>query len=425
MNNINRSDILKVVNTSTFRQTAATFIFTVVNGLLGMIFYIFSARYLGPSDFGEFTLLIVFLALVTDIGNLGINSGIVNFVSKYIKSDSAKAWKYLKLALCSKLTISIIIIILGYLVSPFLAEVIFNKPQLTVSFRISFLGIVASWLFSFSTSHLQATQKFIGWGLIQIFSNSFRLIMIIYFYTSDKLNINSALVCYTFPLLAGFIISFIGSSLKFIREKIDKNIYSEFFNFNKWVAVSGGISALSSRTDTFILGRIASTYDLGLYSAANQLVQVVPQIISAIGTVVAPKFASYNDNKKMFSYLKKLQFMVTGIAGVLLISTPIVKPIINSFYGSEYENSYKIFVILVIGMSVFLLSIPIHNAIIYYYQYPRLFSYLSVLNLLIVGISAYYLTKYFGVSGTAYAVLLGNLVNLIVPLLWFIKRIKY
>ncbi len=419
-----KNNIMNILKTSTLRQSGMTFTFTLINGLLGMAFYILLARYLGPSDFGLFSLSIVVLALTADIGNLGINTGIVNFVSKYFTSDHQKSLKYLKLGFILKVTISLITLTVGFVLSPTISRNIFEKPELITAIRLVFLGVGTTWLFSFTTSYYQASQKFISWGLIQIFTNSLRLLGVIFAVSWFVLDLNISVVLYIIAPFIGFLVSTINIPFDFIKERVDGETKRDFVNYNKWVAVFGGVSAFSSRVDTFVLGKLVTTYSLGLYSAANQLVQVVPQLIGAIGTVVAPKFSSFDSDKKMLVYFKKLQLMVIGIAGVMMLSTPVVKLIINAFFGSEYGQSYPIFVILIIAMLVFMLSIPVHNAIIYYYQYPKLFSYLSVVNLAVVVTLAWVLTENFGVMGTGYSIIAGNMINLIVPMVWFIKKLN-
>ncbi len=419
-----RINPFSILKTATFKQSALTFTFTLINGILGLIFYIALARLLGPSDFGLFTLSVTVLALVADVGNLGINTGIVNFVAKYFESDRQRSDKFLKLGFYSKIILSLLVLISGYIFSPLIAVGIFSKPELVIPLRLVFLGVGTTWLFSFTTSYYQASQKFISWGVIQLITNFIRLACVLYYSSVTVLDLRISVIFYITAPLIGFSLSFINISINFIKEKIDAETKNEFFNYNKWVAIFGGISAFSSRSDTFVLGRVVAPYNLGLYSAANQLVQVVPQLIGAIGTVVAPKFSSFNNDQKMLEYYKKLQVMVVGVAILILFSTPIVKIIVNSFFGPEYINSYRIFIVLLISMLVFLISIPFHNAIIYYYSYPKLFTYLSVINLLVVFPLAYLLTVKYGVFATAYASLTGNTINFIIPFLWFMKKLR-
>ena len=76
-----------VLKTSTFQQSSVTFISTMLVGVLGAVFYIITARILGPADFGVMSVAISTMALVTSIGNLGTDTGLVNFVTRYKKKD--------------------------------------------------------------------------------------------------------------------------------------------------------------------------------------------------------------------------------------------------------------------------------------------------------------------------------------------------
>jgi O-antigen/teichoic acid export membrane protein len=364
------------------------------------------------------------LALTADIGNFGANTGIVNFVSKYIQNDIRLAMSYLKIGLLFKIFMGFGVFIIGLLLSPFLAFNIFNKPEMTPFLRLAFLGVGTTWLFSFTTSYYQAVQNFKSWGIVQIFTNSLRLLGVVAVFYTQNLNIHSAMFFYIIAPLLGFIVGFVNIPFNFIREKIHRFETKSFFSFNKWVGISAIGGASSSRVDSFVLGRLVSFASIGIYSAANQLAQVVPQLIGAVGTVVAPKFSSFDSDKKMLEYFKKIQLYVAGISFAIILCIPLVKIVISIFFGQEYKSAFPIFVILLFAMLVFFISVPVHNAIIYYYSYPKLFSYLSFINLAVVFISAYLLTIKFGVSGTAYAVLLGNLTNFIIPLAWFLKRIN-
>jgi len=417
-------NFFSVVKTNTFRQSTLTFTATVINGILGMVFYILLARELGVFDFGLFSLSITVLAVVADIGNLGINTGIVNFVSKYLKSDYHRSMGFLKLGLLSKILIALVVIIFGFLLSPFLSKQVFNKPELVFGLRLVFIGVGTTWLFSFTTSYYQASQKFISWGLIQIFTNSLRLAVVVYLTASLQLNLTTAIISYIVAPLLGFLLSFVNISVDFVKEKINSEVRGEFFNYNKWVAISSGIAAFSSRTDIFVLGRLVTASGIGIYSAANQLVSVVPQLIGAMGTVVAPKYSSFTNDQQMLTYFKKLLLMVVAVASFILLCTPGVRLIINQFFGVEYRNSFPIFMVLLVAMLFFLISVPFHNAIIYYYSYPKLFSYLSVINFIVIASLSVFLTLNFGYQSTAYAIMAGNIVNFIVPALWFWRRVS-
>ena len=79
------------LDTATFRQSSITFGGTILNAAFGAIFYILAARFLGPANFGLLSVAIAVLTLLADVGDLGTDTGLVNFVAKNIDKNKKKA----------------------------------------------------------------------------------------------------------------------------------------------------------------------------------------------------------------------------------------------------------------------------------------------------------------------------------------------
>src|SRR3990167_5859394 len=103
-----------ITKTATWKQSQITIIGTIINGVLGAVFYIFIARFLGPADFGLLIISIVTLTLIADIVDLGTNTGLIRFVSAHLVSERWKSFKFLKLGLEIKLIVWLIVLFLGF-----------------------------------------------------------------------------------------------------------------------------------------------------------------------------------------------------------------------------------------------------------------------------------------------------------------------
>ena len=414
----------EIVSTSTFRHSSITLTGTILNGVLGAVFYILAARFLGPAQFGLMSVVIITQTLVTDLGDLGVNTGLVNFLPRYLHSDWEKAKKFLKLALEVKVIVFVIILIFGLAFSDYIAINIFKKPELYRPLQIGMFGVGGLLLMSFSTQTLQAKQRFFAWSGIQVGTNVIRVIFILIFLALGYFSLHSALWVYMLVPFLGFVIGLFLISRGFLKAKNEWSVAREFFTYNKWVAAFTILAAISSRLDTFIATRLLSANDLGLYSAANQMVKAVPMIVSAMGTVIAPKMASLDSVHKLIQYLKKTQVMVLGLATLGAALTPVAVWLIPHLLGREYIASGPIFLLLFFAMLSFLISVPTHMAIIYYYSKPSFFLWLSILHFLIIAILGWFLTSKYGVVGAATTVLLGQVVNFVIPLLWVLRKIS-
>lgn len=416
--------IKQIISSNTFRQTVVTSGGTIVSGILGMFFYILIARYLGPSNFGIFSVATASMALIASIANIGIDTGIVRFVGEHYPTDKVLAFRFLKMGMVLKIITSFLVLLIGWVMVPYLVKIIFNKPEFIFPLRLSLIGAVTALLFSFVSSGLQAVQKFLVWSWVGIFTNLLRLVVTIVVFSLGILTINNSLAIYIIFPFFGFIIGLLFLP-KFWKVTKERQVLGEFLHYNKWIALFTLIVAVSSRLDTFISAKLLSLEDLGIYSVAVTLSSVIPSIILALATVVAPKLASYSSDKETFIYLKKLQYFVFGLAILgIFIGIPLTYLFVPYLYGASYLASVYPLAILIVAQALFLISIPAHTSVLYYFSYPLLFVYMGLVNLLIITIGGWYMIANFGYMGAAYTVLIGNLFNFVIPLVWSLKRFK-
>lgn len=414
-----------LLHSATFRQSLFTTSVTIVNGLLGAIFFILVARFLGPTEFGLFSIAIATTSLIADIADFGTNTGIVRFVPKYLIESSDKAYKLLKLSLEVKAVVWLMILVSGYFLAPFIAQVFFDKPSLAFSLQLALIGAGGAMLFSFVQSSLQAFQKYRLWSLVNISANFLRLLIFGVLGIIGLAGLTSSLFVYIGLPFFGFLLGlcFLPTG-KIISAKNEVVMFKDFRNFNVAVGIFTVIAAFSGRIDTYLGARLLSPQDLGIYGAAVQLNSFILQIIGAIGVVVAPKFASFDTLVKMTSYLKKLQVMVLLLVAILLLGSPLASVFLPWFYGNGYESLPLVFILYLIGMLIYLIAVPVHTAIFYYYARPQVFIYVALGHLLLVYLLGIFLTQQFGIVGLTLAVVAGMVFNLLVPLFYVLNRIK-
>lgn len=416
-------NISGILRTRTIAHSAITLTGTVVNGILGVLFFIFLARTLGPQSFGIVSLSIILLTFVADIADFGINTGLINFVGRHSNSNYEEALKYLNLGLKLKLYIYIAVLITGIFFSPAIARYIFLKPELEHFFRLSFIGVGGAMLFSFSTNSLQALQKYKSWAILNIFSNALRLFLVFLLSAFLILDTNNALITYiVFPFF-GFFISLFLLPKKFLNSKNENTVLKQFLDYNKWVAASILVAAISSRMDSFFVARLLSIEQTGYYSVGVQLSSILPQFTYAIAAVVAPKIASYKEKKDLVIYLKKLQMFTLGISAFGFILSPIIFFILPLVYGAEYTLSIWPLLLLFYAQLIFLLSIPSHQTIFYYFSNPKVFVVISTIILFILIAANLTLIPAFGIVGAAISVLIGSIINFMIPAIYIIKKL--
>ena len=380
---------------------------------------------MGPANFGLLTIALTTLVLIADIADIGTNTGLVRFVSANLVNNKEKAYKFLKLALEVKLITSVISFLAIFLLAPFLATYVFHKVELTILLKFSALGIGGALLFSFATSALQAYQKYFLWSAINIFTNAIRFVGILILGYLVILNIENSLILYiSLPFFGFFITLFILPTKKIIQSRDEFNLAKELFKYNIPVAIFTIIAAVSARLDTYLTAVLLSTKDIGIYGAANQLVQVMPQLVSALGLVAAPKFSSFQNNSQMLTYFRKFQLFVLGLCILGILTIPISIYLIPVLFGQAYQEAVTPFIFLFIAMLVFLFSIPVHNSVIFYFSRPDVFIWVAIGHLAIIGGLGYIMISNYGVVGASITVLVGTIFNFLYPLIWMVIKLK-
>jgi len=419
---VNLNRVKEILSTKTFSQTIITSFGTIVNGLLGLAFYFILARRLGPSAFGIFSVSVAVLTLIADVANVGSDTGTVRFVSKYINIDKNKALKFLKLSLETRVVMWLAVLSFGWFLVPSIVTGFFFKPELVFPMRLALLGVGSYLVFSFSTYALQSLQKYWIWNGVNIGTNLLRLLITLILVYFGFLDTNTSLGTYILVPFFGFLVGLMFLP-RFFDVKGEKDVAGEFFRYNIWVATFTLVAAFGGKIDTLLSTRLLSLYDIGIYSAALQLSGIVPQIVFAIGTVVAPKLAGFDSDLKAKEYLKKVQVFTFFLAVLgIAIGIPLARFIIPFLYGTNYLQAINPFIILLFAQAMFLISVPAHTSIFYYFDNPKLFVFISLGNLLVITIGGWFLISNFGFMGAAYAVLAGNIFNFIVPAAWVVNR---
>lgn len=415
----------QIFKTVTWKQSQITITGTLINGGLGALFYIVLARILGPSDFGLLTIALTTLVLIADIADIGTNTGLIRFVSSNLARSSDKAYRFLKLSLEIKLITWAVSFLAIFFLAPFLATLVFHKEELILPLRLVALGVGGALLFTFVTSALQAYQKYFLWALVNILTNSLRLILILVLGYYSLLDVENSLMVYILlPFFGFFVALFILPARKILTSREEFSLSRELFKYNMPVAIFTTIAAFSARLDTYLNAVLLSAREVGIYGAANQLVAIMPQLVSALGLVAAPKFASFQSIKQMLTYFKKFQVFVFGICLLGILTIPVSAYLIPILFGSQYQEAVIPFIFLFIAMLIFLFSIPVHHSVIFYFGRPDIFIWVSVGHLVIIGGLGYFMIYNFGVVGASITVLIGTVFNFLYPLIWLLIKLK-
>ncbi len=280
----------------------------IITLILGFLYIIYIARYLGTSGFGILSFAIAFTGIFAVLVDLGLNLLTVREVSR----DKSLAGKYLGNTLTLKIILALIMLSLIFLVVN-----IVKYPQETVNvvYLIGFSVIFASFSGIFY-SIFQANEKMEYQSYGQII-NSFLMFVGVLIAIYYGLGIYAFASVYFAVSVVVLIYSFLICSWKFALPKLEIDL-----NFWKFIITEALPFALTSifvliyyYMDTVMISILIhnSNSIIGWYSAAYRVVMPLSFIPAIFFSSVFPVMSSFyekSENSLMFAFERSIKYMV-------------------------------------------------------------------------------------------------------------------
>lgn len=372
-----------------YRQSLILFIGTIINSLLGLGFYILVARNLSVASFGSFSYLLGLGLLAAELGDLGINTSIVKF------GAGENFSKIFSFALVQRA------IIFVFIIAIFFPLGLFSSAFVAISLLLA----------SLATQSLLARQKFGLQISANIFGNLLRLVLV---FTTPI----SPLGIFFIGATGTFVVGILVVLKKFRKFRFDRAFSIEVLKFSLPTAGSFSLASLSAKIDVPIIFALAGPGAVGVYSAAQKLISIFPQIAAALDSVFAPKFSAGKENfsKNFREYL----VLVVFLAIIAIAIIPVSNFLIPVILGSKYIASIGVFQILLVGMFFLFLSGPFAGAILYHFGKVRIPLFINAI-IFAVTVGLYMLlVPQFGAVGAAVTGVVGSFVGLCLYFLFFI-----
>ncbi len=314
------------------------------------------ARFLGPSFFGLYAIGWTILMVVSMIGPLGLDKGVIRFVSRNLSFRQKLVNGIIVQSLLISFVSGLALGFFFYFFAPYIAEA-YQKPDLEVVLRWMAVSFPFVTLLRVATSTARASKKIFFYILSDAISQPFVNLFLIIIFLISGLQLENA-------LFAG-VGSYVFSSI--LALYLVWKIYSNITSSNNWIfyptkklmqfslpaSVAGLSLLLISWIDRLIVGYFRSEAEVGIYQAASQSSIIFAIILSSFDAIFAPMIAELY-HKKQIQRLEQL-FSTSTRWGILL-SLPIFllifffpDEILFVLFGKEYVAGWLPLSILAVG----------------------------------------------------------------------------
>ncbi len=406
------------------RQTVAKNTFWLTFGqifsrVIKAVLMIYAARLLGTAGYGTFSYALSLAALFTMLSDVGIGGLLTREVSvtKEVERYHFATSLFIKLLLISAGSLLVIFI------APFFTKIPEALPLLPI---IVFLLAFDS-LRDFLLAITRAQEKMQVEAGVLVFTNITIValgIVSLFIFGSAR----SLMVAYTIGSGAGFLVTFLilrkylSKTWRYVDRKLIKRIFSDAWPF----ALLGLLGIVMMNTDVIMLGWIRGAGEVGLYSAAQKIVQIIYVIPIIVGLALFPVMARLANKKDR----KLRKIMEETIASTLMIGLPIMtggivlgRSIINLLFGVEYVGATLAFQILLPTILIIFPATIIAYAVFAYNKQRNFIGLLLFGTVANVILNIALIPKY-GIEGSAVATIGAQLVAN--TFIWIkMKKINY
>ncbi|KXJ61152.1 MAG: hypothetical protein AXW14_10065 [Alteromonas sp. Nap_26] len=394
----------------------------VFNLFLNFAFFLILARYLGPSDLGQFSVIVSLFFLLIPISSLGL-TGIAT-KEFLVKGEDEQ---------------TVFGTVTGIrLVGSILAGLIAVASVLAGVFNISSeqYSVVVMLAFANLSRSLGVIELYYKANAINHYAVIVRLVVLLFSSAVKFLGIYLEWSLSTFLLFVGaeWIAIHLGYYLTLLYKKTEIARWKFSFKYSKqlirrslWLVFSGLASYVYLKTDILMIAYLIDEKEVGLYAAATRMSEIWYFVPALIMTVFFPKLQSLkHDSHTEYTQLlsKVLQCHLILAFVIATITTGLSQWLIALLYGVSYSNSSSVIAIQIWAL-IFVFIRGVYSSWLILESHYK-YSLVSHLAGAVTNISLnLFLIPQFGGKGAAIATLIAYFVTSILVVYAFSKTREF
>lgn len=393
------------------KNTFWLFIGELTGRILRIAVIIYAARVLGTEQWGAFAYATTLAAFFSMFSDIGVNA----ILTREIAKNHELKDKYLSTAFYIKLALIIVSTALIFFVAPFFTKISAARALLPfVALLFVFDG-----LREFALSLNRAFEMMEKEATVKILTNA-----AIVAFGISALIISPTPYALALGYVAGSGFGFL-AALFTLREHF-RHVFTRFtaqlvrpIIFSAWpFALLGLLGSIMTNTDVIMIGWVKPAHDVGLYSAAQRIVQIFYIIPALVASALLPTFArlaGMQAKEKMSALLERVIVALVALAVPLALGGMVLAPhLIRIAFGAQYLPGAVSLQILFLTLLIMFPLSPAGNAIFAYNQQRHFILFGAIGAIGNVAFNAF-LIPLFGIGGAAAATICAQfIVNIFV-----------
>ncbi|HOI57112.1 MULTISPECIES: flippase [unclassified Methanoculleus] len=322
----------------------------------GFLLNIILSRWLGPADFGLYTLTLTLFTVSTLVAGIGIPETIVKYVADY-KDDQERLNTIVTTGVINSILLGTVASLVFFLFSGEIAE-IFGMPDLAGLIRIIAPAISLSVVNTTLLSLLNGLREMRSYSF-RFILRSFLLIVLATLFILSGFGAAGAVLALLLTEIGTFAFVISVARRHFSLQVVDHwATTKKILTFGSQVFIAGAIFLINTYTDTLLIGYMLTDADVGWYAVAFAIARVAfLSLPGSISTVSYPAISEYYSKGLRDAVeaviTRSIRYCLILLSTVGLVLICLSEAIITFVFGPAYLPAVPVIIILVYGMIVF------------------------------------------------------------------------
>lgn len=411
-----------------------SYIQTFLSIIISLVITPITIRSLGQSEYGIYSLVGTIIPYLTVL-DLGFSNAIVRFITECrVKNDKDKEYKLNGMFMVIYSFIGIICLIVGVLIIINISNIFKNglNPQeiLKIKYMLIIVVIYISISFPFKLFNgiITAYEKFLFLKTISLITTIINpLIILLIVLSGNKsimMTLNTAIIGLSVSIVQMiYCIKVLKIKIKF--EKFNMIIFKELFSYSFYIFVSSIVNIIYWSTDSSILGIVANSSEIAIYSVASTFNNYLNTLTMVISGMMIPKVVSMITQNKsnseitdLFIKISRIQLQIVGLImiGFLLVG----RQFINIWAGTDYDKAYFI-ALLIMSVRIIPICQVLGTSILEVKNMHKIRSIVYLLVAILNLVISIPLGKMYGGIGCAIGTVIGLSLNIIIINIYYSK----
>lgn len=408
-------------NSDLLSQTILGYAMRLGGITLSFLFTKIVIYYFGIEAWGRFSLSFTYLFLLTVLTKAGFDIALMRFASEWHNKDIGTINGVYRQCMKFVLPVGIVLSLSLLLGADWLASWL-DKPEMSSDFRWVSLGVIPFALNTIHSEGLRGLHQVTFYNFAQTVGNFLITLLLLpvgYYFFKDNLQPVSVFI-------TGAIIMSLLTAWQWHNSTPQSNKIAQEFDFNSVKAVaipmflSNIIFVAMGYLDTFILGFYCPEAEIGVYSVASKLSNILTIPLFAVSGFLAPKITAFYSEKNITG-LQKLLVNSSKIIAATIVPIFIILALFPMFFmgifGIEDPQGGTIIIVIALGYCFNALS-GSTDITLQMTGHEKIFRNIVLFSISINLILNFILIPIYGSLGAAYA-------NLLTVILWNTLSIAY